>query len=79
MVIAAYNAALWIAETLDSVLAQSFRDFEVIVVDDGSTDGTREVVLAYGDAVRYLRKENGGAAWPATLALRWRAATTWPS
>ncbi len=66
VVIPAYNAARWIGETLDSVLAQSFPrdepDLEVIVVDDGSTDETSELVRAYGSRVRYLRKENGGAA-----------------
>ncbi|MGO9273601.1 MAG: glycosyltransferase family 2 protein [Terriglobia bacterium] len=62
VVIPAYNAARWIAGTLDSVLAQTFRNFEVIVVDDGSSDETPQVVAGYGSRVRYLRKENGGAA-----------------
>jgi len=70
VVIAAYNAAPWIAETLDSVLAQTFLDCEVIVVDDGSSDETPEVVAGYGSRVRYLRKENGGAASARNVGIR---------
>jgi glycosyltransferase involved in cell wall biosynthesis len=70
VVIAAYNAARWIAETLDSVLAQTFRDFEVIVVDDGSTDQTSEVVAGYRDRIRYLRKENGGEPSARNVGIR---------
>jgi len=70
VVIPAYNAAPWIAETLDSVLAQTFLDFEVIVVDDGSSDKTPEVVAGYGSRVRYLRKENGGAASARNVGIR---------
>lgn len=60
VVIPAYNAAWCIRRAIDSVLAQSFRDFELIVVDDGSTDGTAAVLAAYGDAVRVVAKPNGG-------------------
>jgi glycosyltransferase involved in cell wall biosynthesis len=60
VVIATYNRASLLRETLDSVVTQSFRGFEVIVVDDGSTDGTEAVVRSYGPALRYIRQENRG-------------------
>lgn len=62
VVIPAYNAAPYVVGALDSVLAQTFRDFEVLVVDDGSTDGTAELVVAYGNDVRCIRQSNSGVA-----------------
>jgi len=63
VVIPAYNAEGFIAETLDSVLAQTFQDYEVVVVDDGSVDDTRGVVESYDEPrFRYIRQENGGAS-----------------
>ena len=61
-VIPAYNAEKYIGRAIDSVLAQSHSPDEVIVVDDGSTDGTGEVVKGYGSSVRYIRQENAGAS-----------------
>jgi glycosyltransferase involved in cell wall biosynthesis len=60
VVVPAYNAATTISQALDSVFRQSFRDFEVVIVDDGSTDRTREVVAEYGDRIRVLTKANEG-------------------
>lgn len=58
VVIAAYNAAATIGETLDSVLAQTHADIEVIVCDDASTDGTADIVRGYSDPrVVLLRNE----------------------
>jgi glycosyltransferase involved in cell wall biosynthesis len=64
VVIPAFDAERHLAETLDSALAQTWRRCEVIVVDDGSTDGTTRVARSRGDRVRLLRQANagGGAA-----------------
>lgn len=60
VIIPTYNCAHFLPEAIDSVLAQTFRDYELIVIDDGSTDDTEEVVKRYGDQIRYLRQENSG-------------------
>ena len=62
VVIPAWNAAAWLARAVDSVLAEAAAAVEVIVVDDGSTDGTADVAARYGDRVRCLVTPNGGAA-----------------
>ena len=70
VIIPAYNAAKWIGETLDSVLAQTYPALEVLVVDDGSTDATAEVVRGYGERVRLIEKPNGGHASARNLGIR---------
>ncbi len=70
VVIPAYNAEDFVADAIDSVLAQSYRPVEVLVVDDGSTDATEEVVSAYDAPVRCLRRDNGGPAAARNTALR---------
>jgi glycosyltransferase involved in cell wall biosynthesis len=62
VVIPAYNYGRFVGEAIDSVLAQDYprEAIELIVVDDGSTDDTPDVVRRYGDDVRHVRKENGG-------------------
>ena len=62
VVIPAYNAERFIAETLRSVQAQTFRDFKVLVVDDGSTDRTAHIVDAFGPPIRRLHQKNGGVS-----------------
>src|SRR4051812_16439591 len=64
VVVPAYNIAPYITETLDSVFAQTFTNFEVIVVNDGSPD-THDFERALGpylDRITYLTQENGGAS-----------------
>jgi glycosyltransferase involved in cell wall biosynthesis len=61
VIIPLYNKGRYIARTLDSVFAQTYQDFEVIVVDDGSSDNGGEVVCGYGDPrLRMIRQENAG-------------------
>jgi glycosyltransferase involved in cell wall biosynthesis len=63
VVIAAYNAEAFLRETLESVLAQSLRNIEVIVVDDGSTDRTPEILRTFSDSrLIVLRQKNGGVS-----------------
>lgn len=60
VVTAAYNAAPYIAEAVESVLAQTYTDLEYIVVDDGSTDNTAAIVARCGPRVSLIRQENAG-------------------
>lgn len=62
VVIPAYNAQRFLRTALDSVLAQTWPEVEIIVVDDGSTDGTAALLATYGERVRALHQPNGGLA-----------------
>jgi glycosyltransferase involved in cell wall biosynthesis len=57
-----YNYASFLSEAIESALAQTYRNVEVVVVDDGSTDSSREVIAQYGDRIVPVIKENGGQA-----------------
>ncbi|HEY0674222.1 MAG TPA: glycosyltransferase family 2 protein [Longimicrobiales bacterium] len=62
VIIPTYNRAHMIGQTIESVLAQTYEPIEIIVIDDGSTDNTSDVVARYGGAVRYLKQSNAGVA-----------------
>lgn len=62
VVVPAYNAARTVAETLESILAQSLPPREVVVVDDGSRDGTLEVLRTFGDRVKVKTQPNSGVS-----------------
>jgi glycosyltransferase involved in cell wall biosynthesis len=64
IVIPVYNGSNYVKEAIDSALSQTYDNVEVIVVNDGSTDGgkTDEICESYGDRIRYFLKENGGVA-----------------
>jgi glycosyltransferase involved in cell wall biosynthesis len=70
VIVTAYNSAAWLRRAIDSVRAQEFADFEVIVVDDGSTDNTGEICASYGSAIRYIRQENRGAGGARNTGIR---------
>lgn len=72
VVIPTYNRAALLPRAIDSVLAQTFDDFELVIVDDASSDNTKEVVCAYNDPrIVYVRMErNGGNAAVRNLGVR---------
>ena len=57
-----YNREILLRETLNSVFAQTYKDFEVVIVDDGSTDGTKQMLQRHGYKVRYYWQQNAGDA-----------------
>src|SRR5262245_9882120 len=73
VIMPAYNVEPFVAEAARSVLAQTFRDLELVVVDDGSTDGTADVVAAIAATeprVRLVRQPNRGLAGARNTAMR---------
>jgi glycosyltransferase involved in cell wall biosynthesis len=62
VVIPVYNAHDVIRETIETVLAQTWKDYDIIIVDDGSTDGSGAIVREFGDRIRHVRQENSGVA-----------------
>ena len=64
-----FNRVNYIAECLDSLLAQTMPALEIIVIDDGSEDGTAELLKRYGQRIRYVRKDNGGKPTAVNLGL----------
>jgi glycosyltransferase involved in cell wall biosynthesis len=76
IVIPAYNAEHFIAETIDSVLGQSFQDIELIIVDDGSTDGTAALIARNYPSVKLISKPNGGVSSARNAGVR-AASSEW--
>jgi glycosyltransferase involved in cell wall biosynthesis len=62
VIIPAYNGDRYIGKAIDSVLQQSYHDYEIIVVDDGSSDRTSQIVQSYGSKVQYRSQQNQGVA-----------------
>ncbi len=61
IITAAYNHVKFVRQSVESAQAQTYRDFEHIVIDDGSSDGTAEILQSFGDKITYIRQENCGA------------------
>lgn len=60
IIIPTYNRAHLICHSIDSILAQTYRDYEIIVIDDGSTDNTNDALKRYEGRIKYVRQENKG-------------------
>lgn len=70
VIIPTYNRASYLVQSLESVLAQSYRNLEVIVVNDGSTDETRAILEPYRNRIAYYEKTNGGKSSALNLGLK---------
>jgi glycosyltransferase involved in cell wall biosynthesis len=69
VIIPAYNAAAFLPCAISSVLGQTFSDLEIIVIDDGSTDNTKEVVFPFGSRIQYLQTRNLGPSAARNLGI----------
>lgn len=70
VVVPTYNQANYLRSAIESVLTHDYPNIELIVVDDGSTDATPEVLRDYGDAIVLIRQPNRGAANPLNEGIR---------
>ena len=72
IIIPVYNGSNYMREAIDSVLAQTYVNIEVLVINDGSDDNgeTERIALSYGDKIRYFSKTNGGVATALNLGIR---------
>ena len=70
VVMPAFNVGWCVGRAVDSVLSQSLRERELVVVDDGSTDDTNEVLASYGDAIRVIRQPNAGMSAARNVGIR---------
>ncbi len=70
VIVPVYNTERYLEEALSSLLAQTLRPAEIIVIDDGSTDGTPEIARAFGNLIRYVRQDNAGTSAARNHGLR---------
>jgi len=70
IIVPAYNSADYIGQAIESILNQNYKNFELLIIDDGSTDNTKEIVRHYNDSrIKYLYKENGGLSSARNFAV----------
>jgi glycosyltransferase involved in cell wall biosynthesis len=70
VVIPTFNRRDYITTALDSVLAQTYKNYEIVIIDDGSSDDTKEVLKPYQDAIRYFYQENRGISGARNRGIR---------
>jgi|CXWL01.1.fsa_nt_gi glycosyltransferase involved in cell wall biosynthesis len=70
VIIPTYNREKFVGKAIDSVLRQGFAGFEVIIIDDGSTDGTRKILEAYGTKISCMFQENSGVSSARNAGIR---------
>jgi glycosyltransferase involved in cell wall biosynthesis len=70
IIVPAYNQEKYIEKCIQSALNQSYRDCEIIIVNDGSTDSTGEICMRYASETRYFEKQNGGPSSALNVGLR---------
>jgi glycosyltransferase involved in cell wall biosynthesis len=70
VIIPVFNGTNYLREAVDTVLSQTYTNYEIIVVDDGSTDGTWEIIQSYEARIRGIHKENGGVASALNQGIR---------
>ncbi|MSS71055.1 MAG: glycosyltransferase family 2 protein [Candidatus Latescibacteria bacterium] len=71
VILPTYNRANYLIESLESLLAQTYPNIEIVVVNDGSTDETKDKLGAFRDRILYLEKSNGGKSSAINLGLRY--------
>lgn len=70
IVIPVYNGEKYVSLAIDSALRQTYKNIEIIVVNDGSSDSTDRICKSYGNKIKYLKKENGGVSTALNLAIQ---------
>lgn len=70
IVIPVYNGENYLKSAIDSALAQTYKNIEIIVVNDGSKDNTEKIIKSYGNKIKYIKKENGGVSTALNLAIK---------
>ena len=70
IIIAVYNQESWLEECVESALNQTYKDIEIIVVNDGSTDNSEKILKKYSDRIKIIEKENGGVSSAYNLGIK---------
>src|ERR1051326_8398643 len=70
VIIPTYNRKRLVLQAIDSIMAQTFKDYEVLIIDDGSTDGTQDALRGYLDRIHFLQQSNQGPEVARNLGAR---------